>query len=146
MHGFPFLHHHKHIVTTRAQVRFLATGMLLRVAQGLSHDEYLVTLSGDAGKAQPEVARLVDDYINFAPPIPPRVQTANNATEFELLRDSSCDLPYQMLKLRSAPGDLAALFPAPMHYTPVLDVPLEASTVIPCYRTVRKSGILVANL
>lgn len=143
-HAFPF--HHKHAPRLKAHVRFLATGELIRVALGLSHDEYLVSVAIASHTDQKQVARLVDDYINFAPPIPQNVQNAANDTTFELVRDSSCDLPYLAMMLRSAPGDLIAIYPAPMHYTPVLDEAIAPSTVIPCYRTVRKSGLLEARL
>ena len=143
-HAFPF--HHKHAPMLKAHVRFLATGELIRVAQGLSHDEYLVSVSTHSSAEQQQVARLVDDYINFAPPIPQNVQTSAKLVTFELVRDSTCDLPYHAMMLRSAPGDLIALYPAPTHYTPVLDEAIAPATVIPCYRTVRKSGLVEARL
>lgn len=71
-YAFPL--HHKHVARLKAQVRFLATGELIRVAQGLSHDEYLVSVSIHSHADQQQVARLVDDYINFAPPIPQKTR------------------------------------------------------------------------
>jgi hypothetical protein len=114
-----------------------------RTTWGMDEDIYLVQLTFPKN-GQQVLAWLVNEYSNWAPPIPIRLPRADDGTPFYLVRDSHCDLPYGELLLRTAPWDPMAILPERLVYRPRLKKIPESGEVLPCYRTEEhKSGRIV---
>lgn len=120
----------------RVQVRFLATSTLYRTTWGMNEDNYLADLMSPKN-SQPLLARLVDEYSNWAPPIPATILRSESGTLFKLMRDPLCDIPYAKMPLRTAPGDMMALLRETLDYRPNLAKMPDPNATLPCYRTVR---------
>ena len=121
----------------KARLRFLATSTILRGTWGNNEDTYLAELLSSDGK-DPVLTRLVDAYPNEAPPLSQAILTSDQGTIVTVRRDAACDLPYDELLLRTAPGDPSAILPERLGYTPQLDHAPEPGAILPCYRTVRR--------
>jgi hypothetical protein len=121
----------------RATVRFLATSTVVRGTWAYNQDTYLAEFV-PSGSNQPLLIRLVDEYLNAAPPISTDTLTSSTGTALRVKRDSSCDLPYADILLRTRPGDPLAILPERLGYLPRLDSFPDPGRVIPCYRTVRQ--------
>jgi hypothetical protein len=121
----------------KVRLRFLATGTIVRGTWAYNQDTYLAELLPSTGGEQ-VLVRLVDEYFNAAPPISHDALTSNTGSAFLVRRDSQCDLPYADILLRTKPGDPMAILPERLEYKPKLNNVPEPSTIIPCYRTVRR--------
>lgn len=126
----------------KGRVRFLATSTLYRTTWGMNEDIYLVDLTFPKS-GQPALARLINEYSNWAPPIPASVLKSDDGVLFNLIRDPGCDIPYGEMVLRTAPGDPLAIVRERLVYHPRLKKMPEPGEVLPCYRTVEhKKGLL----
>ncbi len=125
------------IHTQKVHVRFLATGTLVRSNWGYNQDIYLAEMSSSTG-GELRLIRLIDEYPSYSPPLAKSVLTSQAGTTFKLVRDSECDLAYAAMVLRTAPGDPSAMLPERLGYQPQIDHMPESSTLLPCYRTVRR--------
>lgn len=122
----------------RARVRFLATSSSIHSSWAGNQDVYLARIEFQ-GKAEGiSLALLVDEYPSYGIGIPSDVLTSQSTQSFRLRRDRSCDVAYGLLPLRTAPGDPFAILPEPLKFQPRLGQPVDAATVLPCYRTVHK--------
>lgn len=121
----------------RATVRFLATSTVYRTTWGMDEDDYLTAVKFPKSGSS-VLARLVDEYSNWAPPIPAVILKSDNGTRFYLLRDPDCDIPFREMLLRTAPGDPMAILPEKLEYHPHLRNVPAPGTILPCYLTVRR--------
>lgn len=120
----------------KANVRFLATGTIVRFTGAWNEDTYLAELQFAVGDEW-ILARLIDSYPNEAPPLSRGVLTSSSGTGIKVRRDTECDSPYGQMILRTAPGDPLAILPERLGYQPQRQKPPEADAILPCYRTVR---------
>lgn len=121
----------------RRTVVFLATGSLVRGTVGYNEDTYLAEFVPASGNDR-MIIRLVDDYPNYAPPLSAEVLTSGTGTALKVKRDKECDVPYFAMPLRTAPGDPMAIIPEKLSFRPKLDPPIDLTTVLECYRVVRR--------
>jgi hypothetical protein len=123
-----------------ARVRFLANSTSVRNLYYGGEDVYLAEVElreerDTASKAF--LACLLDDYQAYLGPISPEILKATNGRELRLLRDSSCDISFADMLLRTAPGDPMAIVPVKLEYRPEMPGPVEPEQILPCYRIVR---------
>lgn len=122
--------------SVRAQVRFLATSWFLRGTAGTNEDRYLVEL-GLSPKGSAILAYLIDRYPSEYAPLNSEELRSEAGTVLRISRDTSCDIPFGELELRTAPDDPMASQLIKLHYEPNLRTPPRADAVVPCYRTWR---------
>jgi hypothetical protein len=121
----------------KAVVHFLATGMLLRGTWGWNEDTYLAELVPKSG-GMCQLARILDEYPSFVPPLTRATLIAKHGTVLRIRRDTSCDIAYTALHLRTAPGDPLAVVPISLNYQPQIDTATGVGEILPCYRIMRK--------
>lgn len=121
----------------KAQVRFLATGTLIRSTWTWNEDTYLAELTLTAS-AEPLLVRLIDSYPNEAPPLSRAVLTSSTGTALHVRRDTECDSSYGQMILRAAPGDPMAILHKKLGFQPHLTRTPAPDELLPCYRTVRR--------
>lgn len=120
-----------------AEVRFLATSTSVRSGYYDSEDIYLAQVEFTRRGESPAFARLVDDYAPSVRPISPDILKSLEPTRLRLRRDKSCDVAYDDMPLRAAPGDPIAILPAKLGYLPKLPEAVQPEQILPCYRIVR---------
>ena len=126
---------HKHGQTVR--VRFLATSTLVRGTFGQNEDTFLAQLLLPK-QYEAVLIRLVDAYPNEWPPLAREILASDAGTVLPVERDSKCDRPFGQILLRTAPGDPMAILPERLGYVPPLDRTPAPSTILPCYRVLRR--------
>jgi hypothetical protein len=130
-------HARSHRYGVKARVHFVANSTFLRSSEGQNEDAYLAELHL-AKQSDAILARLIDSYPSGYPSLTHEVLTAANGTVLPVQRDEECDLPFQNISLRTAPGDLMAILPERLNYHPSLERTPAPETVLPCYRVLRK--------
>jgi hypothetical protein len=131
----------------KARVRFLATSTLYRTTFGMNEDIYLGELTFAKREDEHVLARVINQYSNWEPPIPAAVLKSDAGMPFYLLRDASCDIPYAQMQLRTAPGDPMAVLQERLSYQPRLNHAPAPGDVLPCYRIeARERGYLTRLL
>jgi hypothetical protein len=131
----------------KAGVRFIATSTLYRTTWGMNEDIYLGELTFAKREDEHVLARVINQYSNWEPPISAAVLKSDAGMQFYLLRDSNCDIPYAQMQLRTAPGDPMAILQERLSYHPRLNNAPAPDDVLPCYRIeVRKRGYLTRLL
>jgi hypothetical protein len=123
--------------TLKARVRFLATGTVVRRTWGLSQDVYLAELTPLVGVGS-QLIRLIDEYNSASLTLSNAALVSSSGTTLKLWRDSRCDLAYGAMVLRAAPGDPLAILPERLGYQPQMDHLPAPTTILQCYRTVRR--------
>jgi hypothetical protein len=127
----------KHSNIEKVKVRFVARSTAIRSTWGTSDDIYLVQIQS-ATNEQPFYAKLVDTYVPSDFPLPWRILTSETPVSMDVARDAQCDIRYEDMPIRSAPGDTATLIPQKIIYhSPETDA-IQANQILPCYRTVGK--------
>ena len=126
---------HRH--EQKVRVRFLANSTFLRGTWGMNEDTYLAQLRLPK-QNEALLVRLVDAYPNTWSPLAHAVVKSEAGTVFSVRRDPECDRPFGEILLRTAPGDPMAILPERLGYRPQLDQTPAPSTVMPCYRVVRR--------
>jgi hypothetical protein len=121
-----------------AHVRFLATSTSVRSGQYDSEDVYLAEVDSLKRDNAPIIARLVDDYPTYRGPISLKILEAPRGAKLRLLRDLTCDIRYQDMVLRTAPGDSIAILPVKLEFRPHLPEAIQPEQLLPCYRIVRR--------
>lgn len=121
----------------KVNIRFIATGTLIRGTWGRNEDVYLAELQFPK-QGETVLVRLIDSYPNEWPPIPDRALKSQTGLSIRVLRDSECDLPFAHMILRTAPGDAMAMLPERLGFEPWLDRRPNPTAIIPCYRTARR--------
>lgn len=119
------------------RVRFLATSSSIRSDVGGNRDVYLVTVRPAREPGPVAFARLIDNFIDYQSSIPERTLASARPAILRLRRDPSCDLPFEDMPLRTAPGDPGAILTLPLSFQPHLRVQPRPTQILPCYRTVR---------
>jgi len=127
---------HLHSETQKLRIHFLATGTLLHGTWGLNQDIYLAELISKTGGSD-QLIRIVDEYPQFAPPLPRPALIADNGTVLRIKRDDSCNVSYGSMHLRTAPGEPMAILYEHLVYQPPLRRTPELQELLPCYRIVR---------
>jgi hypothetical protein len=131
----------------KARVRFIATSTLYRTTWGMNEDIYLGELTFAKREDEHVLARVINQYSNWEPPIPAAVLKSDAGMPFYLLRDASCDIPYAQMQLRTAPGDPMAVLQERLSYQPRLNHAPAPGDVLPCYRIeARERGYLTRLL
>jgi hypothetical protein len=120
----------------KAELRFLATGTLIRGTWGANEDSYLAQLTF-AHEDNLLLVGLVDSCPNEAPPSPRAVLTSLSGKTFKMRRNMACDLPDRRMILRTARGAPMAILHEGLGYQPQLIEAPEPSHVVPCYETSR---------
>ena len=127
----------RHLHPAEARVHFLATSTCTRNTYFGSEDTYLAEITFLGRGGDDRLARLVDDYPAYRRPISADVlKTAY--TRFRLLRDTSCDVAYGEMLMRTAPGDPMAILPVKLEFRPELPRTVQPEEILPCYRIVRR--------
>jgi len=113
----------------------------------MNEDIYLGELTFAKREDEHFLARVINQYSNWEPPIPAAVLKSDAGTSFYLVRDASCDIPYAQMQLRTAPGDPMAVLQERLGYQPRLNHAPAPGAVLPCYRVeARKRGYLTRLL
>lgn len=134
------------IHSKKASVRFLANSTLYRTTWGMNEDIYLAELTFPKSE-QRVLARVINQYSNWEPPIPAAILKSDAGMPFYLVRDANCDIPYAQMQLRTAPGDPMAILPERLVYHPQSKIAPEPGEVLPCYRVrTRRRDYLVRLL
>jgi hypothetical protein len=127
----------KHTDIKKVQVRFVARSTAIRCSWCTSDDTYLVQIQSETNEL-PFYAKLVDTYVPSDFPLPWRILTSEIPVSMGVVRDAQCDIRYEDMPIRSAPGDSATLIPRKIIYhSPETDA-IQAEQIIPCYRTAGK--------
>ncbi len=121
----------------KAGVRFVAQSMSFRTTWAYSEDVYLVEIH-PSKNGQPYYGKLLDAYQGLGRPLPLQMVTSKSPITMKIARDSSCDVRYGNMLIRSAPGDPVALLPGKFTYESSETKSIPKDTMIPCYRTVGK--------
>jgi hypothetical protein len=120
-----------------ARTRFLAASTCIRGTWGLNLDVYLAEIAPQKG-SEPVLVRLIDEYRNLDPPLSVDALTSAEGTTLRVRRDRQCDMPYNRIQLRTAPGDPMAILHEKLGYQPLLSRTPQLNEVLPCYRMVRR--------
>ena len=129
----------------RVTVRFVATSTTYRTTWGMDEDIYLANLTFPKN-GERVLARLIDEYPNYAPSIPEAALRSGAGTPFYVVRDTDCDIAFGEMPLRTAPGDPMAILPERLGYRPHLKKTPAPSEVLPCYRIETYKRSRVARL
>lgn len=121
----------------KPKIRFIATSWFIRGTWGRNEDKYLVELALSS-KESPFFAYLIDNYQPESSPISQEALRSQTGTEFRVLRNTGCDIPFGQIALRTAPADLMAVLPGRLGYRPPLERLPNPATNIPCYRVLRR--------
>ena len=121
----------------KARVRFLATSWMVRGTWGLNEDRYLAEITSARNDA-PILVQLIDIYPNESSPLSQETLTSQIGTPVRITRDTRCDIPFEQMAFRTAPGDPMAILPKRLGYQPRLARAHASGEVLPCYRLVRK--------
>jgi hypothetical protein len=119
------------------RVHFLANSVSVRSGYYESEDVYLAEVLLAKRRDPAVLARLVDDYAPYLGPMRPEILRAAHHTKLRLLRDSSCDIAFGDMPLRTEPGDMLAILPIQLEYRPQLPEVVRPEQILPCYRIVR---------
>ena len=119
-----------------AQVRFLATSTSTRSSFAEDHDVYLIEVD-QPDESGPELARLEDIYPPYRSALPEAILESPDWVHLKIIRDQSCDIAFEAMPLRTAPGDPDAILPERLGFHPHLAKPPNSEKVLPCFRTVR---------
>jgi hypothetical protein len=125
---------HRH--SQKAYVRFIADSTIIRGTWGQNEDTYLVKLHFHLND-ELLLARLIDEYRPFDPPLSIDMLTSTVGTDLRIRRDPLCDIPYGQMQLRTAPGGPMAILHERLGYQPQLQRTPTLDESLPCYRTVR---------
>jgi len=120
----------------KTHVHFLATSTLIRGTWGTNEDAYLAEITPRHAK-EVHMVRLIDEYPNFFPSLSPETLTSQAGTAMTLKLDSSCDILFGEILLRTAPGDPMAVAQGRSTHHPDMGITPDSGILIPCYRTVR---------
>ena len=133
---FPWAKGHDRPV--RMKVLFVATSTSIRSSGGGGNqDVYLVELQPPRHPGHMVLARLVDNYADYASPIPRQILTSARPDILPLRRERKCDLPFEDIPLRTAPGDPRAILPMPLGFHSSLPVQPSPLQTVLCYRLAR---------
>jgi hypothetical protein len=120
----------------QVRVRFLATATTVRGTWAFNQDTYLAQIDLPDGSSS--LARIFDEFMFADPPLSAAVLESKEGTVLRLRRDLSCDRSLGSMIFRAAPGDPIANVDGPLSFTPELPNKPEPSSVLPCYRLVRR--------
>jgi hypothetical protein len=122
----------------RAHVRFLATSTSIRLEFAESEDVYLVELVLPHRNGGATLARLIDRYPEYRTSLPADILESSIGRTVRIRRDSACDISFQAMPLRTAPGDPLAVLPEKLGFAPPLPRSVAPKEILPCFRLVHR--------
>jgi hypothetical protein len=107
----------------KTHIHFLATSTSFRSSLARGQDVYLVELTARAG-GEPVLARLIDEYPAYRAPLSLETLTTATGAIPKVRRDTTCDIAFGALPLRTEPGDPMAILPERLGFQPHLSLPV----------------------